>query len=921
MRPILLKMSAFGPYAETIEIPMEKLGTQGLFLITGDTGAGKTTIFDAICFALFGEPSGNSRKSNMFRSKYAKADTPTEVELTFLHLGKEYRVKRNPEYFRPAKRGDGLTKQVQDAALHMPDGQVIYKFTEVTSAIENLLGINRDQFSQIAMLAQGDFLKLLLADTKQRQEIFRELFKTAPYQKLQFALDDKKKEIYGQVEDLKKSIKQYVSGISVDEDNVLSIEVNRAKNDLLTTKDILEIIMKLIEEDTESQKKLDAELNKIKEELEVVNGDIAISETLEKAKKDLAKAEESLAAEKPKEEEIRKSFSNAKKELINKEKLTNEAASIESTMTDYDSLDSSLDKISSEEKLLKKEEKALEKLVEEKETMSKEQKDLKEEHIKLNAAGEKLGKLSADLDKANERIEALEELADDLDDLAAANDELVRLQKKYAEDTDKFKSLAHKYEEMDQIYRDGIAGILAASLSDGGKCPVCGSTKHPEKAHLSKEVPTEKELKDAKQKSEKARATVSESGELAGIQKKAIEKTEADIKKKAKKLLKIDELDDIDVLIENETEKISQKIEELNSSILDETLKKERREKIEELLPEIENKLSDNGDKITESLSKISGHKATIESEKNKAEEIKKRLKFKSKADALSKVNELNGEAARLQNDYDNADNELKKQNEVITSLETQIKQTKKIIKESKDVDIYAIQNKKSSLDDKQELCIKESQNVVARLKANETIKKHLSKESKNLVELEKKLQWIQALADTANGKLKGKDKIMLETYIQTTYFDRIIDRANLRFMTMSGGQYELKRQGEASNVKSQSGLELGVIDHYNGSERSVRTLSGGESFIASLSLALGLSDEVQSSAGGIQIDSVFVDEGFGSLDPDTLQQAFAALNSLSDGNRLVGIISHVGELKERIDKQIVVTKEKSGGSKAELVI
>ena len=185
----------------------------------------------------------------------------------------------------------------------------------------------------------------------------------------------------------------------------------------------------------------------------------------------------------------------------------------------------------------------------------------------------------------------------------------------------------------------------------------------------------------------------------------------------------------------------------------------------------------------------------------------------------------------------------------------------------------------------------------------------------------EKRYGYVSSLADTANGKLSGKEKIMLETYIQTTYFDRIIARANLRFMKMSDAQYELKRLEEASNNRSQSGLDLGVIDHYNGSQRSVKTLSGGESFMAALSLALGLSDEIQSSAGGIQIDTMFVDEGFGTLDSDSLELAYNALAGLTEGNRLVGIISHVSELKDKIDKQIVVTKEKSGGSNAILQI
>ena len=210
-------------------------------------------------------------------------------------------------------------------------------------------------------------------------------------------------------------------------------------------------------------------------------------------------------------------------------------------------------------------------------------------------------------------------------------------------------------------------------------------------------------------------------------------------------------------------------------------------------------------------------------------------------------------------------------------------------------------------------------QKVRTRLSSNAAVKKKIEEKSGELTSLEERWAWVKALSNTANGNITGKEKVMLETYIQMTYFDRILVRANRRLLSMTGGQYELVRRQVADNNRSQSGLELDVIDHYNGTQRSVKTLSGGESFKASLSLALGLSDEVQSSAGGIRLDTMFVDEGFGSLDEESLQQAIRTLAELGEGNRLVGIISHVGELKEKIDRQIVVTKAKTGGSRAEI--
>ena len=240
MRPLSLKISALGPYAGCTEIPMEELGRQGLYLITGDTGAGKTTIFDALCFALFGEASGKNRDNSMFRSKYANPETPTEVELKFLHAGKEYTVKRNPDYERPKKgKSDEYTKQVANAELHMPDGRVITKIGAVNTEIEGILGINKDQFSQIAILAQGDFLKILLADTNDRMEIFRNLFKTHNYRSLQKQFEEKYKELYGECADSKKSIEQFIAGIQVESDNPLSLYVDKAKSGEMTTEDVV----------------------------------------------------------------------------------------------------------------------------------------------------------------------------------------------------------------------------------------------------------------------------------------------------------------------------------------------------------------------------------------------------------------------------------------------------------------------------------------------------------------------------------------------------------------------------------------------------------------------------------------------------------------------------------------------------------
>ncbi len=921
MRPLNLKLSAFGPYAGRVTIPMDDLGSQGLYLITGDTGAGKTTIFDAICFALYGEASGPNRDASMFRSKYADPDTPTEVELTFLHGGKEYYVKRNPEYLRPKKSGDGWTKQNADAELRTPDGRVYTKVKDVTAAIEELMGINKDQFSQIAMLAQGDFLKLLLADTKQRQEIFRELFQTQFYQILQYRLEDKRKEIYGQVEDGKKSVKQYILGIQVDKDDVLSIDVEKAQRGVMTTDDVVELLDKLTDQDTALKDKLNRELETINDDLEGVNKKIGAAQEVEKAKKAKAEAEEKLEKEMPKLDQLKKDFDEAKTALKDKAKIEKEATTIETELPNYDLVDS----LQNELEQIKKNNKENSEKLKTKETERKENADnlakLKEEQSSFKDTSAVIEKINAKLGKIEEEAEAIDDFSESLQGFFDDKKTLLDSQKEYKDKDEKFKEMNALYEAMEQSFRDGQAGILAEKLKEGEKCPVCGSTSHPHPAVKSGEVPSEKELDSAKKESEKARKLRDKAAEDANGLKKSIEQQEKELRKKAKKVVKIEDLDEAWEKLDEIIDACVKKREVEEAKLEAEQTKAKRREQLDKSIPELEKKVEELRTSI-ESVSNTLAAEEAKEKEKSKQlAGLKKDLKFESKAEAQTARKKLIKQAEDLQEAYDKAEKALTKQKEPVLQLNTSIKENDKAIKGAKISNVEEALEKQAELKKKQDDCISQSNCVTSRLENNEATRTNIISKSAGIAEVEQKLQWIKALSDTANGKLSGKDKVMLETYIQTTYFDRIINRANLRLITMSSGQYELIRMQEAANAKSQSGLDLGVIDHYNGTERSVKTLSGGESFMASLSLALGLSDEVQSSAGGIQIDTMFVDEGFGSLDPEALDMAYKALAGLTEGNRLVGIISHVADLKERIDKQVVVTKEKSGGSHIKMII
>ncbi|MBR6701533.1 MAG: SMC family ATPase, partial [Clostridia bacterium] len=406
------------------------------------------------------------------------------------------------------------------------------------------------------------------------------------------------------------------------------------------------------------------------------------------------------------------------------------------------------------------------------------------------------------------------------------------------------------------------------------------------------------------------------SEKCADIKARIIERKEAALKQ-AKKLFSAAVYEEIEPALALKKEELSAELSGLKERYNTVTAKAEKRNKLAKDIPAKEGEL----ETLNKRLTGLEKDKAAKESEKTAIEksiaELSEKLSFSSESEAKKNIETLIAEKAKIDIEIKKADEEYQNKDKEVSSLKETIKNLGNLLKDSVETDIEALTREYGEKAEELRILREKQQTVITRLAADRSVYDGIRKKSGEVSETEKKLTWVKALSDTANGTVSGKEKIMLETYVQMTYFERIIARANTRFLVMSGGQYELVRRKEAGNNRSQSGLDLDVMDHYNGSVRSVRTLSGGESFMASLSLALGLSDEIQSSAGGIKLDTMFVDEGFGSLDGDALGQAMRALEGLTQGNRLVVIISHVDELKSRIDKQIVVTKDKSGGSKA----
>ena len=921
MRPLKLTVSAFGPYAGRTVLDLDKLGENGLYLITGDTGAGKTTIFDAITFALFGEASGNNRESSMFRSKYADPETPTEVELVFSYAGKTYTVKRNPEYDRPKTRGEGITTQKAEAELRYPDGRVVAKKSDVDAAIREIMGINRDQFMQIAMIAQGDFLKLLLASTDDRKEIFRKIFKTQLFQSIQEKLKGETGNLSKSVEFVKSSLSQYVNGIEADETDVLSIEVEKAKRGELPIAEVIDVLDRLIGQDAEAEAALKKKKDETEKQLETVNGILIKIEEKEKARAAIEQNKNDLSEEEARLALLKGKLEEQKAKKPEAENATREKSVLEEELPRYDESEKLEKSIRNAAAELERMETELSESKERIETDGQALEKLKEELKALSDAGEQRQKLESERERLADKAAKVTELTKKLKDFGERSKALSRLREEYMAAETAREAAADDFEAMNRAFLNEQAGIIAGTLEEGKPCPVCGSLSHPRPAEKSEQAPTENELNAAKKKAESAQSAAQKKSNECHGAKAELDTLKNVIEEQLKGL-------EIDSTVENAREHLTPLAEELaarlstaGKAIAEENKRIERKSKLEKDIPQKEADLTGRKAALEELGKAVAALGSEIRSKKEQLEKEKKTLRFECRSAAEDKINALKTTIARMRETLEKAEKEFNESDKKAGELRAAIRELQEQQADSPEFDKDTELQRKDDLTAAKAEVEEKLKTVGMRLQSNKKALEHIQKQSGELETLEKRWAWMKALSNTANGTLQGKEKIMLETYIQMTYFDRIIARANTRLMAMSGGQYELKRRREAENNRSQSGLDLDVIDHYNGTERSVKTLSGGESFKASLSLALGLSDEIQSSAGGVKLDTMFVDEGFGSLDEESLNQAINALVGLTDGNRLVGIISHVAELKNRIDKQIVVTKEQQGGSKVSIVV
>lgn len=917
MKPVRLEISAFGPYAGKTVIPFDGLGESGLYLISGDTGAGKTTVFDAICFALYGEPSGAARDAQMLRSKYAEADTATYVDMDFMYRGKKYNVRRNPGYMRPKKHGDGLTAEKSNAVLTYPDGRKIEGSTEVTEEITKLLGLDRRQFTQIAMIAQGDFLRLLLAKTDERIVIFREIFKTGFYSEFQKRINSDMLSLKSQVERMQDSIWQYTQGISCDEDSHLIIELDSLKeiSRTVATQELINLCKSIISEQQEKINGFNQAMDTCSKELERLN--VCEKENLraQELARHIEEFNTQLISLKPEEEFLKSKYETSVKNRENISGLYEQVNRIKNILGQYE-------EYGKQQKILTDTDCRLKRLQDEKikndvniETAKMLSVKYSEEYRNTENAGARAAELEAQEKEFNQEGTSLKRILDSIGQYESLMETLAKAQEKYSAQSLKYQKKREETARLEKCFLDAQAGILAAGLKEGQPCPVCGSTDHPHPMGLTAEAVDKAMLDKAKEELDNEQKLYSDYSTAAGQYKAQADAKLELIANMAGQYTDSTQPETVKGIVTEKIAAVREKYRNILKEIQENRELLNHRSRLEKLINEnkemLDNLIDEKGSIEKETASCMAIRNNVISA----LDKIKSTLEYSSYNEAADNLKALNNQIKEIETDNANAHKLYEDCRKKLLETENSIKTLKNQLDDIKLVDMDRLRAEIAAGDSRRKNIMEKMQKCISQRDANQSALNNIQANSKRLIEAEKKLSWMKALSDTVCGNVTGKEKIKLETYVQMRYFDRIIERANLRFMIMSSGQYELKRSMMADSKKSQSGLELDVVDHYNGSIRSVKTLSGGESFMASLSLALGLADEIQQNAGGIQLDSMFIDEGFGSLDDEALSKAVSVLASLTEGNRLVGIISHVAALKDRVDNQIVVKKDATKGS------
>ncbi len=862
MKPEKLIICGWGPYKEEAVIDFTDFKSSRLFLITGQTGAGKTTIFDAIAYALFGVLSGGMREKGSVRSDFADANTKTYVELIMRHKKEVYHILRNPEYMRPKKKKSGenaYTKEKENAVLTLADGTIIAGNLDVTRKVEELLGMNEKQFRQISMIAQGEFAKLLFANSSEKITIFRELFGTGIYAAIQGSLRERATKLYTEYKVFSNKMEEDVHLLSLESEQWKEL-ISHEKMDFFAIEEYLEWEItnqkKVLKDKVVQEKKLEDTILSLKEELTAIRQVNERFLELENTQKKLEKLNE-------KEEFMQELYNRiqlAKRAqlLVIEEKLVQEKKMVLTQNTQR------IAKLQSElegcQETLQKSEwvSVFSDKIKEAYVLLESQKEIEKQFLEMK---EKQSKLEKRLIAARETYLSAQERAD---------------------------RKSHCYDEADRAYKKAVIGVAARLLEKGKPCPVCGSLEHPHVAQISDSVPDEKQLENMKAEMEEARGECSRCFEIAlqlQNEEKQIQENCLELQKQAEQLKYT--FEKIDFTVQSYVNKCTRDDfeKELSDYQENQIVLLEKEKQIQEALSEKQQKQRET----TEVLK--------VFEEKFNESGFESKEAYRLAADSLQQLSDMENEFGKYQ-----------EEKAATRSLYKHLQESLKDLQQKEESPLQEAflmkQEEKQMLRKEMETC-----NIVISQISRSL--KGISQNRKKAEEIQKRYGIVKDLDDLANGN--NAKRLVFEQFVLAGYFEQILRAANVRLKNMTDGRYELMRTQQVNDGRKKDNLEILVMDYYTGRKRSVKTLSGGETFKASLCLALGLSDCVQAENGGMEVETLFIDEGFGALDEESLEQACTTLMSLAGNNRMIGIISHVQELRERIEDQIIIEKRNNG--------
>jgi exonuclease SbcC len=1020
-------MQGFGPYGKEEVIDFTQLENNTLFLITGATGSGKTTIFDAISYALYGEGSGENREPKDFISQFSDLGTTTQVELIFELRGKKYKIRRVPEQLRYKKVGEGTTTQATIAELEiLDDNRNFSGVTDVNEKVNEIIGLDSNQFTQIMMIPQGEFRKMLVAESKEREKILQKLFDTTLYENIQQRFKEIEREMKKDIENRENLLRQAATRTEYKENEKMKEYLN---SEYYNYNGIFTLTDGLIEEDKKQIKDIEKEQKKYTEKIKLENKKLtkaktsnekieekdtlktklneemkkedyikSIEKRSEKGKKyleikpfkdnytnqsnNLKEIQDSLKLTEKLKEEIEKEYTLLKKEFekINSKEFSEEVEKLKDSIKEYKNI---LPKIKEKKEIQEN----LNKAEKNKKDIDEKIKNLKKNLDTYNIETKETGKAVEKLIDLKDEVKEKEKLHGELErdkknkdnikkteeEIKAEEEKVVKIKEDISRYEKALKEKTEKYENLKEIYFSNMGAILAKELKEGEPCPVCGSKEHVLKAEfegedISKEDLNkfEKEIRDINNKISKSKNEETAVDEKIKGLKKNIEnyieeikyvdidleeliykegkirdglkdlnnkiKEAEELQKRHKTLEKL--IEDLEKTKEEKSQKqkaldldiakYQTQLQEIKKSIREDLDSKEVSEliaKSEKYLKEKEikkesitkkyNELKEEKIKVETQLKSI---KENLEKSQKELEKTKEIFEEKLEEEGFKDLTEYD-KSALEKDELKSIEKEIKEYKENIKLLEIDIKKLEKYTEGLKLVDTKEIEDNIVLLEGKRDQCQKALNNLEVKIEKSLELLKELKLSYKELEIKKEKYGKYSYLSGLVNGRgEKGMDKLSLERFVQIEFFEDIISAANQRLRKMTEDRYYMKRTEEYSRQR-QIGLDLDVYDNYTGKTRSVKTLSGGESFKASLALALGLSDVVQSYSGGVQLDTIFIDEGFGSLDPESLENSINCLIDIQEKGRLVGIISHVEELKERIDTRLEVISTNRGST------